>query len=388
MKKTLCILMTVLLTVLTSCQKKEEITIPEITDYPIEHEEEFGGVYIKEGIEDFNSLGFDYGDSVDVLFDNGYALEDIPYYNGYYVDAGEALLIAYPGYEYIKVTKNYGQDIWDEFDLKLSGDIKDTIWLVSKLEEHNKATVRLREKAKYLDIQTASNIGYYDERDKYDSDEIFANFRMIKAGNIKEGTLYRGASPCDDQHKRASYADALIRENGVNAILDLADNYNKIERYMANEDFNSPYFKTLYDEDRVVPIALNMNFYSDEFGIKLAQGLSMLAQYDPPYYIHCTEGKDRTGFVCMLLEALCGTSYEEIEQDYMKTYDNYYWIDENDDRYETILTKNLHKMIIAITDESVNDFRHDDLSSSARHYLLKMGMSEEDIDLLISRLVD
>ena len=37
-------------------------------------------------IDDFNKLGFEYGDSVNVSFTNGYELTDIPYYNGYYVD--------------------------------------------------------------------------------------------------------------------------------------------------------------------------------------------------------------------------------------------------------------------------------------------------------------
>ena len=33
-----------------------------------QHETEFGGVYIGMSIEDFNALGFEYGDSVDVVF--------------------------------------------------------------------------------------------------------------------------------------------------------------------------------------------------------------------------------------------------------------------------------------------------------------------------------
>ena len=41
-----------------------------------------------------------------------------------------------------------------------------------------------------------------------------------------------------------------------------------------------------------------------------------------PCYIHCTEGKDRTGFVCLLLEALCGANYGELRDDYMTTYAN------------------------------------------------------------------
>ena len=48
-----------------------------------------------------------------------------------------------------------------------------------------------------------------------------------------------------------------------------------------------------------------------------------LIQHDGPVYIHCTAGKDRTGFVCMALEALAGASYQQIGDDYIITYDNY-----------------------------------------------------------------
>ena len=70
---------------------------PVLKDCPVEHEEEFGGVYIKNTIDEFNAYGFDYGDSVSISFTNGYKLEDIPYYNGYYTRTGETLLVAYPG---------------------------------------------------------------------------------------------------------------------------------------------------------------------------------------------------------------------------------------------------------------------------------------------------
>ncbi len=58
------------------------------------NEEEFGGVYIDLSIEAFNALGFAYGDSVDVSFSNGYKLNGIPYYNGYYAQTGEPLVLS------------------------------------------------------------------------------------------------------------------------------------------------------------------------------------------------------------------------------------------------------------------------------------------------------
>ena len=84
---------------------------PALTDCVIEHETEFGGVYILMTIDDFNAMGFAYGDSVDVTFSNGYTLTDLPYYNGYYTGTGVPLLVAYPGYPYIKACINNGDDL-------------------------------------------------------------------------------------------------------------------------------------------------------------------------------------------------------------------------------------------------------------------------------------
>lgn len=345
----------------------------------IEHETEFGGVYIHRTIDEFNKLGFAYGDSVDVSFSNGYTLKELPYYNGYYVDAGQPLLVAYPGYPYIKVTLNYGDDIWE----------------IAKLNENDKASIKLNKKGQYLDVQNSSDIHYYDEREKYPSDEIFANFRNIKVGDIKEGILYRSASPCDNKHKRASYVDKLMEKAGVNFILNLADTKEKIDGYIAQEDFNSPYFLSLYEKekfflsfaqgDKVEPVALNMNYTSKDFAKKMAAGLKHMANSDGPYLIHCLEGKDRTGFICIVLEALLGASYQEIVDDYMLTYDNYYEIDKNDKRYEVIKKRNVDSMLVFISGS--DNYANIDLIEPTRQYLKNMGeLEDKDIDLLIEKL--
>ncbi len=374
---------------LCACQKKKEESNPSIADYPIEHEMEYGGVYIKIAIDDFNALGFSFGDSIDLTFDNGKKLEDIPYYNGYYVDAGEPLLIGYPGYEYIKATINYGQDLWDEFSLKVPANVEG-LWKKAVLEEHNTATITLHEKGKYLPIQEASDIHYFDERERYDSDAMFANFRSMNLGKLKRDVIYRSASPCDNQHNRAPYVDALIREAGVKTILDLADNEVKIEKYIARDGFASPYFLSLYDSDQVIPIALNMNYLSDDFGMKIVQGFNLMAEKEGPYLIHCTEGKDRTGFVAMLIEALAKASYKEIEADYMKTYANYYRIDKSNDKekYQIILERNLDGMIAFMVNDAGIDFKNCDLSIYAENYLQRCGMSEEQIQALKGCLME
>ena len=129
--------------------------------FPIIHETKFGGVYIKSTIDDFNALGFKYGDSVDIEFSNGYTLKDIPYYNGYYVDIDEPLLIAYPGYDYIKAAVNYGDDLWN----------------TAKLTTSDTAIISLNKREKYLDIQKASDLKYTDTQGSI-PDTIFATSKM------------------------------------------------------------------------------------------------------------------------------------------------------------------------------------------------------------------
>ena len=365
-------------------EEKEPDQQLSVEDCAIEHEMEFGGIYIKIPIDDFNSLGFSYGDSVDVEFTNGFKLTDIPYYNGYYVDAGETLLIAYPGYDYIKAAVNYGDDLWDTGNLQAVE--QNSLWLMSKADEHDKASVRLHEKGKYLDIQQARDIHYKDDRTLFPSDEAFANFRAVGTKNIRKNTLYRSASPCDNQHQRAPFVNDLIEEAGVQCILDLADNDTKIKKYIATDDFDSPYFLSLYENEKVIPLALNMNYMSDDFRVTLAQGFVRMSEMEGPYLVHCTEGKDRTGFVCMLMEALAGADYASIRDDYMVTYANYYEIDEQSDKpkYDVILDKNLNAMIRSIVNDDSVDIETADLSVYARKYLKDGGMSDEEIETFLN----
>lgn len=361
---------------LAACTKPAEDApeTPGIADVGIIHEPEFGGVYITNTIEEFNAKGFAYGDSVDVSFSNGYKLEDLPYYNGYYVQTGEPLLIAYPGYDYIKAAINNGDDLW----------------VVAGLSETDTASVTLREAGKYKDIQEARDIHYKDDRSLFESDEVFANFRDMRTSGLRPGVLYRSASPCDNQHNRAPFVDALIQNAGVQYILNLADTPEKIAGYMAKEDFASPYFASLYENGCVDPIGLNMNFGSEEFRGKIAAGLTRMAEADGPYLIHCTEGKDRTGFVCMLLEALCGASYEQIRDDYMITYDNYYQISPEKDsaRYTTIVENVLDPMIRSMAGDEALDLQNADLSKAAENFLLSGGMKTEAIDALKAKIME
>ena len=369
-KATMLLLIVFLLvcTLTTGCARVKTI------ERAIMHEEEFGGVYVDLTIEDFNLLGFAYGDAVDVKFSNGYSLSGIPYYNGYYTQTGEPLVVAYPGYPYIKVCINNGDDLY----------------LLAGLKETDTVTIRRSERGAFADIQDARDIHYRDERDRFSSDAVFANFRSVQVGNLKENTLYRSASPCDNQHNRALYVDALCKEAGIRCIVNLADTEEKIQNYIGAEAFDSPYFLALYNEGDVLLLTLNMNYGSEDFRTKVANGLIAMTEHEGPYLVHCTEGKDRTGFVCMLLEMLCGASYDEIVSDYMITYDNYYGITKDSDtkRYDVIVDNVLLPMMNSVIGDASVDPRTADLSVYAVHFLQNAGMTETQITALKAALTE
>lgn len=379
---------------IVSYAKENKKGVLKLSNCEILHELEFGGVYVKITIEDFNKLGFEFGDSVNISFSNGYKYRNIPYYNGYYTKTGDPQLLGYPGYKYLKVAISNGEDLWNMADLdinKLAGE-QNLLWDTFNLDENVTVTITLAEKGKYLDIQNARDIHYFDDRELYDTNEVFANFREMKGGNLKENYFYRGASPCDNQHKRVQYVDELMKQTGIKYIINLADTDEKILSYMQKQDFKSPYFQSLYNQNDnnnfVMPLALNMNYGSKYFITQTKKAMLAILNNDGPFYIHCTEGKDRTGYVCMLIEALAGASYQEIVNDYMLTYRNYYGIESNskDNKYSIIVENVLDPMIQSFVGKKSVDIKTANIAEYAKKFLIKNGLTKEQVADLIEKI--
>jgi len=357
-----------------------------LSNQKISHETKFGGIYIEITIDDFNKLGYSFGDSLNIKFSNGYELSDLPYYNGYYTDTGKPLLVGYPGYPYIRAGINNGDDLFN----------------IAALKETDTATIKLESKAKFLPIQEALDIHYTDIQGDM-PDSKFGNFRVVNVGNLKNDILYRSASPVDNQHNRAPVVDRLIKDK-VNTIINLSDNSSELKAHTEKEDFNSPYALSLYEKGNIIALSMNMNFKAEKdtdttpklyreftdntFQGKLIQGLKFMISHDGPYLVHCVEGKDRTGFVCMVIEALASASYNEIINDYMITYDNYYDINLNSEpsKYDVIMNKNIIEMLKTIINDDNVDIKTADYGYYSKRYLMSKGMSEEDINTLVAKI--
>ena len=340
----------------------------------VSKDEKYGSVKLSADQSSFDACGYTLGDSVNVEFSNGFTLTDVPYFNGYYVKTGEPVVVAYPGFDYVAITYN-NQGMWDQ----------------AGLADGDTVTITLCEKGKYLATQEALSQSYPSEREKYDSDEQFVNFRALTGGRLKANYLYRGASPVDNSHGRAAYSDDLLEANRITCVIDLADSADEMQGYFAATGFDSPYVKGLYEQGRVVTLSMSSSYSSDAYKQSVATGMRHLLQYGGPAYIHCMEGKDRTGFVCALVEALAGASYDEMCADYMQTYANYYGITKasNADSYDAIVSLYFDAFIEYLT--GAEDGQADkgaDYSDAARDYLISAGMSDAEIDQLVALICE
>lgn len=357
---------------LASCNNSTKEKKPILEKCSIHHDDEFGGAYIDIGIDEFNKLGFKYGDSLSLVFNNGLydvTYKDIGYYSGYYVPAGQELVVAYPGYANIKFCINYGEDIYAKHNFS----------------DKTEVTISINESKKYLPIEETLSISYSDERKQYESDEQFANFREVKGGFLKPRLIYRGASPIDNSRSRTQIVDSLLEKNNIQYNIDLADKESSIggSKYQIHD-----YFQSLYDNNKVIFLGMAAAYKADDFSIKMRNLFKSMIENDGPYYIHCLEGKDRTGYVCMVIEALCGATYDELVEDYFITYKNYYGIEKGSEKYNLIKEIHINEMIKYVFgfEEQVNLLGFTNFHSMANNYLLNIGLSQSEIDQLQSKL--
>jgi len=189
--------------------------------------------------------------------------------------------------------------------------------------------------------------------------------------------LFRTSSPLNPELGRSTWAMEALEEAGVTVIINLADSAEDAMLY-------DGYVNSYYEDQKVIYLNLGVDFTSEEFEKGLAKGLRFFAQNPGVYAIHCNEGKDRAGFLAAVLECFMGASYDEVIADYMTTYTNYYGVEAGSDKYDAIAKSNIVRSLCISFD--VEDLTNADLKKEATEYLISIGLSEDELDLLSANL--
>ena len=379
----------ILIVLLTGCatrtQAVQETVITEVTS-SVKEIQKYGNLVLTIEKKDLDAMGAEYGDVFTVSFQDTEVYA--PYCTNYSdVDLG-SIVLRNDG-ETLILAINMG-DFATTFSIaeKASNPDKTYKWIFEegKTMEDISLLLTLTGKGEYRDEWLIHQLSRTDNREDYSSDAAFANFREIKGGKIGEGALFRSSSPINNEIGRAKYADALVKENGIRTVMNLADSEESILSYMEKEDFASPYYASLFENGDVIALNMGVSFKTREFQASLSEGLTFLASKEGPYLVHCTEGKDRAGFTSALLSALMGLTYQEIVEDYMTTYENYYHIEKGSEQYEAVKKSNIDSMLSFIASVESDKLSQVDLSLKAEEFLLAIGMEEDTVRKLKENL--
>ncbi|WP_313577710.1 tyrosine-protein phosphatase [Lacrimispora sp.] len=329
--------------------------------------EKYGNVYIGIKNPDFLKL-FQYGDIVDVSI-GGQFLE-VPVCSSYSdVDSKKAVIVASSAEDKVN------EDIILAINL---GSFADTYGTAV----NDNVTIALSKKGGYLDEYEIRQLKRTNNRDDYSSDEVFANFREVTYGSIAPGRLYRSSNPINPEIGRNQYAMRLTEAAGVKVIFNLSETAEEVTAHLGTDtNGNLAYYKGLNDTGNVYAMGMGLDSQSEDFKQKLAVILREMSEKKGPYLIHCVEGKDRTGFVAALLEALMGAKYWEIKDDYMDSFVNFFHVPVAPGQYDRIGNNNILESMRQIAGiPKGGSLKGVDLSKAAENYIKSIGLTDDEIE--------
>ncbi len=173
--------------------------------------------------------------------------------------------------------------------------------------------------------------GYTDDPEDYDSPIVFSNFREVRGGDLIPDYMYRSASPWNAGN-RSPLADDYLKEYGVEFMICLNLNEDEVAKQV--EKNPDAYASDLFKEGKVLShrlhSAIHLYPHDCEFVIE------SLLKAEGKIGIFCTQGKDRTGLHCAVLEGLAGATYDEILDDFMESICNYYHIEKGSEEYDIV----------------------------------------------------
>ncbi len=397
MRKSFILSAVALAVALTACNDSENVSSSDnaITGYVTEVNG-YGQPIPSFTPADMKKAGLDYADLVDVEIGDKVKLHNVPY-----VTSFNEVAILGPSYvDYNAHGDDYGFAMLNgDFHYYIGGEVGD------------KVTMKLSVKGGYSNTYNLMKSVYSIDRQPGESAEEYANFRMITTTGIAPGVIYRSSNPlnCAKNPGRYGVVDSLARVVGIKTEIDLADTPESVESYMQTEGYASSYCPQLFREGNTIACGMMANSFCDDFKTRLGKAVKFMIAHEPPYLIHCNEGKDRCGFVSMLFEALAGANVDELRRDYMLTMLNFYKIPDGGESYQKRQELAIDRMIWLLCNEEAlanyqaikweetdvsnidwnglgfyNDskFQGANLMASAKKYLKECGLTDEECEAL------
>lgn len=198
--------------------------------------------------------------------------------------------------------------------------------------------------------------GVYNARD-------IGGWKVADGKTIKQGLLYRGTEldgAVKAEYKLTDEGRAFMRDHlGIQMEMDLRgisenpDSINALGEDIKHIYFGTSHYTDVFLEGNQEPIR---------------KVFSELAREDNyPIYMHCTYGRDRTGTVSCLLEALLGMSKEDIWRDYQ--------LSALDNKYQDIIA--FGSFMLALENHP-----GESLQEKTENYLLSIGVTEKEIEAI------
>ncbi len=349
----------------------------------------YGNIILKTLPDSLSMFGYSYADIVVVKIGDQEII--VPIVDDYsMVDTDSPLMYAMQGTEtergYTILAVNMGNfaETYGIADIIPSDDAKGyDVQYRDGYDENTEVSIFMLFKQGYLEEFKTKHALATRTTDRNDypelSDEEYANFRVVDTTGMGSYILYRSSSPLDPDLGRNTQADRALLDAGIVSVINTADTYEIMTSYESYSSSN-------YKKCNILNVMMSVDYRSDSFIKGFAEALRFIGTNEGPYLIHCKEGKDRTGFMCAVLECFMGATAEEVVGDYMLSYLNYFDIEKDDDTYNYIAKEYITKYLAdAFGIDSI--YTDDtDLSECAERYMKGLGLSDDEVEAVRNAL--
>ncbi len=192
---------------------------------------------------------------------------------------------------------------------------------------------------------------------------------------VKQGIVYRGGA-LENISEEGKYV--MLSELGIKTDLDVrGDSGRPLTSSPLGADVNyvetkGPYYVGVYGSgiDLV-----------GEYQDALAKEIRTFANADNfPVYVHCSLGRDRTGTLCFLINALLGVSEEDLYRDYELSFMS----NVRGDRPKYMVEVPFTALYNYIRDYS----RGKSMQENAKAYMMSIGITEAEIEAIKTNMLE